>query len=93
MASFTKADLIYTGYKDSARPGDNPNVTGKPDGNHLNRSESYEMVYFINTYMKTKNWQQKSTFNKIETYLKKSPHVNKSHDFWRKDLDANFRLN
>ncbi|KRT15911.1 hypothetical protein ASU31_10390 [Pedobacter ginsenosidimutans] len=93
MANFTKTDLAYKGYKDSAWPDDDPKLTGKPDSTMLNRSESYEMVYFINRYMAGKTWKQKGTFNKIEAYLKEHKADSKSHAFWRAELDKNFKLN
>jgi len=93
MANFTKEDLVYKDYKHTARPGDDPRLTGKPDSTLLNRSESYEMVYFINRYMTSKSWKQKVTFNKIEKFLRQSTHGHQSHAFWKSDLDKNFKLN
>ncbi len=81
MVNFAKADLAYNGYKNTARPGDDPRLTGKPDSTLLNRSESYEMVYFINRFMTVKGYSQKTTFQKIERYLKTSLHSNQSHAF------------
>lgn len=92
MANFTKSDLTYTGYKETAYPGDNPKLTGKPDSTLLNRNEAYEMVYFINRYMTDKGWKEKITFQKIEKFLKTSTHSNESHQFWRTELDKNFKI-
>jgi len=92
MAKFAKSDLAYNGYKETAYPSDDPKVTGKPDSTMLSRSEAYEMVYFINRYMTDHSWSNKSTFNKIEDFLKKSDHQNKSHKFWRDELDKKFKL-
>ena len=92
MPNFTKEDLSYSGYKHTARPGDDPRLTGKPDSTLLNRSESYEMVYFINRYMKNKSWEQKTIFQKIERFLKLSKHSNQSHSFWIRELNTNFKL-
>lgn len=93
MANFTKDDLDYPGYKETAHPGDDPRMTGKPDSTLLNRGEAYEMVYFINRYMDDHSWKQKSTFQKIEHFLKTSKYRDKSHRFWREELDANFKIN
>ena len=93
MANFTKSDLAYAGYKETAHPGDNPKLTGKPDSTLLNRSEAYEMVYFINRYMADKGWKQKATFQKIEKFLKISTYSNENHKFWRNELDKNFNVN
>ncbi len=92
MASFTKSDLAYTGYKETAYPSDDPKVTGKPDSTMLNRGEAYEMVYFINKYMTDKSWTQLATFQKIEKFLKTSSHQSKSHKFWREELGAKFKV-
>ncbi|QDW25237.1 hypothetical protein FFJ24_010610 [Pedobacter sp. KBS0701] len=90
MANFTKADLLYSGYKDTALPDDDPKRTGKPDSTLLNRGESYEMVYFINRYMTDKNWVLLATFQRIEAFLKEDKNSNKSHGFWRGELDKRF---
>ena len=58
----------------------------------LNTGEAYEMVYFINRYMTDKSWTQKSTFNKIEKFLKTSEYKDKSHKFWRDELAKNFKV-
>jgi hypothetical protein len=92
MAKFTKADLAYRRYKETAYPNDDPKVTGKPDSTMLNRGEAYEMVYFINRYMTDHSWTEKSTFQKIEKFLQTSEYKDKSHKFWRDELEKNFRL-
>ena len=93
MANFTKSDLAYGGYKETAYPSDAPKVIGKPDSTLLNRGEAYEMVYFINKYMTDHSWTQKSTFQKIEEFLKSSGYKNESHNFWRDELAKNFKVN
>ncbi|WP_448698110.1 hypothetical protein ACFGVR_14910 [Mucilaginibacter sp. AW1-3] len=93
MANFTKSDLAYTGYKETAYPSDDPHVTGKPDSTLLNKSETYEIVPFINRYMAEHNWKEKSIFLGIEKFLQTSEHKHKSHQFWREELDKNFKLN
>ncbi len=93
MANFTKSNLTFSGYKETAYPNDDPKVTGKPDSTLLNKAEAYEMVYFINSYMTKKSWSQKATFNKIEKFIKTSEYKDKSHKFWRDQLDKNFRVN
>lgn len=92
MHVFTKADLYYTDYKWTAYPTDDPRVTGKPDSTYLNRSEGYEMVYFISNYMISKNWKQKSTRQKIEQYLRQSNSGKQSHADWKKELNSKFVL-
>lgn len=85
-------DLLYKKYKWSAYPGDDPKITGKPDSTLLNRGEGYEMSYFIDRYMKSKEWKQASTGQKIEKFLKESTLCNQSHATWRKELDNKFTL-
>ncbi|PZR01992.1 MAG: hypothetical protein DI539_28035 [Flavobacterium psychrophilum] len=92
MAAFEKKDLLFSNYKWTAYRSDDPKVTGKPDSTLLNRNEGYEMVYFINRYMIDKNWNEVRTGQKIEKYLKESDESNKSHAFWKADLDKNFSL-
>ena len=89
---FNKGDLLYTDYKWTAYPDDDPKVTGKPDSTLLNRGEGYEMVYFIDRYMHSKGWSFTSTGQKIEKYLKESKSGTQSHADWRKELDKNFVL-
>ncbi len=89
---FSKADLYYTDYKWTAYPTDDPHITGKPDSTYLNRSEGYEMVYFINSYMLSKNWKQKDTGQKIEKYLRQSNSGKQSHADWTKELNSKFVL-
>jgi len=93
MASvFLAGDLLFTDYKWTAYPSDDPHVTGKPDSTLLNRSEGYEMVYFIDRYMKSKGWTSKGTGQKIEKYLRSSKSGSQSHASWIKELDKNLSI-
>jgi len=92
MAVFKRSDLLYSGYKDTAHPGDDPRLTGKPDSTLLNRGESYEMAYFINRYMESKNWANVKTGQRIEAFLKENKNSNKSHKFWTDLLNSDFKL-
>jgi len=89
---FTKGDLVYTDYKWTAYPTDDPRITGKPDSTYLNRGEGYEIVYFIDRYMRANNWSNKNTGQKIEKFLKTSKSGKQSHTDWRKELSNNFSL-
>ncbi|AIJ45582.1 2-oxoglutarate dehydrogenase complex, dehydrogenase (E1) component,-related enzymes [Comamonas testosteroni TK102] len=53
MTDFTKSDLFYTDYSDSAVPGDDPKKT-KEDRTRVSRHESYEVVTLINSISFTK---------------------------------------
>jgi hypothetical protein len=90
MANFTKADLLYSGYKHTALPDDDPKRTGKPDSTLLNKGESYEMVYFINKYMTNKSWTLLKTFQNVEKFIKEDSNLHKSHAFWKSELDKRF---
>lgn len=93
MAVFKDSDLAYKDYKWEAKlDDDNPKLTGKPDSTMLNRTEGYEMVYFINRYMEKNGWKQSGTGKKIEKYLRTSNYTSKSHAFWIKELNDNFKL-
>jgi hypothetical protein len=93
MAVFNKSDLTYADYKWEAKlDDDDPKLTGKPDSTMLNRTEGYEMLYFINRYMENKGWKQAATGEKIEKYLRTSSHSGKPHAFWIKELNDNFKL-
>ncbi len=45
---FKKSDMIFTDYKWTAYPKDDPRVTGEPDKTLFNRHEGYEVIYLIN---------------------------------------------
>lgn len=90
MANFSNVNLLYSGYKHTALPDDDPRRTGKPDSTLLNKGESYEMTYFINRYMTAKSWTLVQTFQRIEDFIKKDPNGHKSHAFWKDELDKRF---
>jgi len=49
--------MVYDDYKWSARADhDNPKIIGGNDSAQLNRTEGYEMLYFINSLAKSWNW-------------------------------------
>lgn len=55
--SFTAADLLYKDYKWNAKADhDNPKVITGKEHTSLNRTEGYEMLYFIRSLAKTWNW-------------------------------------
>lgn len=87
---FSKGDLFYEDYKWTAYPSDDPKVTGKPDSTYLNRGEGYEMVYFIDRYMKSKDWKHKDIGQSIEKFLRKSKSGSQSHADWIKELNKDF---
>ncbi|WP_417801001.1 hypothetical protein [Tenacibaculum sp.] len=69
MGVITKGDLQYE-YSWTAIPSDDPRVTGNPDSTFLNRSEGYEMLYFINKFCELTNLTTKDNALKAETKIK-----------------------
>lgn len=56
MAIFNKSDLLCKDYNWSTKyTNDDPRITGKPDSNLLNKSEGYEVLYFINKFAEKHN--------------------------------------
>ncbi len=57
LSTYKKKDMEYTDYKWQAYADhDNPKIVGGNDHAQLNRSEGYEMLYFINSLGRTWNW-------------------------------------
>lgn len=55
--AYTSGQMFYKDYKWSARADhDNPKIIGGTDHAELNRTEGYEMLYFINSLASTWNW-------------------------------------
>jgi hypothetical protein len=71
--SYTKANMVYTDYKWNARADhDNPKIIGGTDHAELNRTEGYEMIYFINSLAKTWNWNNDSlnSYRRLEKIIR-----------------------
>ena len=49
--AYNKSDMYYNNYSWTAINGDDPRVSGEPDSTLLNRSEGYEMLYFVNKFI------------------------------------------
>ena len=59
---YKKSDMVYTDYKWTARADhDNPKIIGGTDHAELNRTEGYEMLYFINSLAHTLGWTSNVT--------------------------------
>jgi hypothetical protein len=55
--TFKPTDLLYRDYKWNAKADhDNPKVISGKEHTSLNRTEGYEMVYFIKSCAKTWGW-------------------------------------
>lgn len=91
MANFGRTALRYA-YNWTVTEGDSKRVIGFPDNVLLNRSEGYEMLYFINRYMTTRNLSSLNDFQILERYIKESIPTNyRSHSNIRQWLDLNAR--
>ena len=54
---YTRGNMYYSDYKWFARADhDNPKIIGGNDHSELNRTEGYEMLYFINSLAKKWGW-------------------------------------
>ncbi len=63
--TFTRGDLTYKDYLWSTTEGDSPRVLGFPDNVLLNRKEGYEVVHFIDKFIKGEvSWEQESAESK-----------------------------
>jgi hypothetical protein len=70
---YTKSQMVYSDYKWSAREDhDNPKIIGGTDHAELNRTEGYEMLYFINSIAKTWDWNaaQLSSYQNLEKIIR-----------------------
>jgi hypothetical protein len=57
LTPYKKSDLVYSDYKWSARADhDNPKFVSGSDYAELNRTEGYEILYFISSLAKTWGW-------------------------------------
>lgn len=71
--SYTKANMVYQDYKWNARADhDNPKIISGTDAAELNRTEGYEMLYFINSLARTWNWKNVllSSYQKLEKIIR-----------------------
>lgn len=58
---FDKTDMIYSDYNWSAKADiDNPKIILSNDPTELNRSEGYEMIYYIRNLAKSWEWKDEA---------------------------------
>lgn len=88
--SFTKSDLVYKDYKWTARSDkDNPKIRGGKDHEYLNRLEGYEMLDFLNDFMKENGYTLLASFQRAEKHLRTSKSGEQTHSAWKKEIKAN----
>lgn len=71
MATFTKSDLKFDHYTWTAKPSDNPNLTGAPDSSLFNRQQGYEVIYMMNKVLTDIGSNLKSKLHQGEDLIKK----------------------
>ena len=70
MATFKENDLRYS-YNWNPKTAEMlPRKIRYTDAHELNLEEGYEVLFFINSFMESKNLAMKTTFEKIEQILK-----------------------
>ena len=92
---FNKNDMFYSDYKWTARVNlDNPKIIGSNDHSELNRTEGYEMLYFIRSLGKSWDWKEDAikSFQKLEKTIKlKVPANIRKHSEIKKWIEVNFK--
>lgn len=71
--SYSRAEMYYKDYKWIAwADHDNPKFISGTDAAELNRTEGYEMLYFINSLARTWNWQiiELSSYQHLEKIIR-----------------------
>ena len=70
-----QSELVFEkGYSWEAEyVGDDSRITGEPDKTLLNRQEGYEVLYFVNKYLKKKGLKRKDSAERIEKMIKDCP--------------------
>lgn len=93
--SYKKSNMVYDDYKWTAGADhDNPKIIGGTDRAELNRSEGYEMLYFINSLAKTWGWQNISlgSYQNLERILRtKVPSNIRTHSGIKNWISANYK--
>ena len=81
--TYTKNDMVYDDYKWVARADhDNPKIIAGTDHSELNRSEGYEMLYFINSLAHTWGWKNVviSSYQHLERIIRTEvPSTTRTH--------------
>lgn len=86
-----KSDLLYKDeYSWTTYEDDDPKVTGNPDSTLLSRKEGYEVLYFINKYMKENKLSTVAEGQKVEKMIHKAPKDKRSHKHVSEWIVANW---
>lgn len=70
--AYSRESMYYDDYKWSARADhDNPKIIGGTDHAELNRTEGYEMLYFINSLARSWNWNDNlASYRNLEKIIR-----------------------
>ena len=91
MANFTTTVLRHSCEWDTTET-ECMSIQGFPDTTQLNPTQGYEVLHFINRYMRYRGWGAPSTFQDIESTIKtRLPLGIKTHDEVKTWLDTNFK--
>ena len=92
---YNKSDMVYVDYVWKATADiDNPKFVGGNDHSELNRSEGYEMLYYIRSLAKTWNWKDDAirACQKLEKTIRtKVPSNIRTHTGIRVWIESNFK--
>ncbi|XZF14779.1 hypothetical protein ACTHGU_01440 [Chitinophagaceae bacterium MMS25-I14] len=96
--SYTKSEMLYDDgkhYKWAAKADhDNPFYTKGTDHSELNRTEGYEVLYFIN-HLAQKHWPNPTLaiYHKIERMIRHVPATDRTHKKVADWIMANWSAN
>lgn len=93
--AYIKSQMVYGDYRWSARADhDNPKIILGTDHSELNRTEGYEMLYFINSLARTWGWQENtalSSYQNLERVIQaKVPSNVRTHGKIKEWIQANY---
>jgi hypothetical protein len=91
MATFTENDLRYSYEWNPEKAEKLPKKIQFKDTLELNLEDGYEVLLFINSYMKLRNLGMKCTFEKIEHILNKElPETTRSFNKIKRFISENY---
>lgn len=91
---YQKNQMVYTDYKWTATADhDNPKFIGAQEHSMLNRSEGYEMLWFINSLAKTWNWTDNLlSYQNLEKIIKEKVPTNiRTHSGIKEWIATNYQ--
>ncbi len=95
LSTYKKSDMVYTDYKWQAYADhDNPKIIGGTDHSELNRSEGYEMLYFINSLGRSWGWDNYplASYQHLETIIRTEvPSSTRTHSGIKGWIEANYK--